>query len=216
LEKLGGLAAYQEASRRGEVQRGSLQNTSKWVLGQLETLDRRPAASRKLRLLDVGALAANYTRQLSWIAPRAIDLRASAPGVEAIDFFTLEDPVMYDVVVLSLVVNFVGDAHLRGVMLHKATQHLAPNGLVFLVLPLACVDNSRNCNESLLRQILEGVGLTVRHVHRSKSLFYVALELCGPAVDAACLPTITRQTVRAGAACNNFSIVLGPAVKKQK
>ncbi len=49
----------------------------------------------------------------------------------------------YDVIVLALVLNFVGSAEQRGVMLAECARLLKPGGLLFLVLPDAAVSNSR-------------------------------------------------------------------------
>ena len=44
---------------------------------------------------------------------------------------------------LSLVLNFVGDPARRGEMLAKCAALLPVGGLLFFVLPSACVENSR-------------------------------------------------------------------------
>ena len=99
LQALGGLPAYQHASRVGEG-KGGATNTSAWVVRMLQELGRD--AGPRLRLLDVGAVTRNYQRQQRWIACRGIDLHASCPGVEALDFFDLPLADKFDVVVLRL------------------------------------------------------------------------------------------------------------------
>lgn len=62
------------------------------------------------------------------------------------DFFQLKKSELggpYDVICLSLVVNFVGDPKKRGEMLKESTQMLKENGHIFIVLPLPCIENSR-------------------------------------------------------------------------
>ena len=125
-----------------------------------------------LRLLDVGAIRRRYqTSDDSRIADLpvaidlvAIDLRSDDPGVREIDFFdfvsehggSVDAPEdLFDVVVLSLVVNFVPDPRKRGDMLRQAASLLRPGGLLFLALPLACVENSRYCRRSLLAAMLK-------------------------------------------------------------
>jgi 25S rRNA (adenine2142-N1)-methyltransferase len=47
------------------------------------------------------------------------------------------------VVVLSLVINFVGDPRRKGEMLVRCRTLVRDGGNLFIVLPLACMDNSR-------------------------------------------------------------------------
>ena len=76
----------------------------------------------------------------------AIDLRLDATGVgEMCDFVSEEHggcanapEGLVDVVVLSLVANFV-----PGDMLRQEASLLRPRGPFFLALPLVCVENSR-------------------------------------------------------------------------
>lgn len=214
IQALGGLATYQKASKKGEELHGAC-NTSTWVVRILCQLGRQPMSAEKtpaekdtrpsaLRLLDVGALSLNYQRQ-RWIEARAIDLRSACPGVQAIDFFDLDEgEPLYDVVVLSLVVNFVGDARRRGDMVHKAARHLKPNGLLFLILPLACVDNSRYCNQEKIQQLLNDFGLDERAVHQSKCLYYAVFELVHPGRPRT---PRARTQVRHGDNHNNFCVL---------
>ena len=65
----------------------------------------------------------------------------------------------FDCIVLSLVLNFVGSAADRGRMLHLCAQLLRPGGLLLLVLPRACLQNSRYMKFSRLQTILRCVGL---------------------------------------------------------
>ena len=63
----------------------------------------------RLRLLDVGALTNHYLAYADLIECTAIDLNPMHPSVVKKDFFDL-DPLdhRFDVVVLSLVINFLG------------------------------------------------------------------------------------------------------------
>ncbi len=196
LSAMGGLPAYQHASRVGERKHGAT-NTSRWVVRLLQ--ERRAAAgdSARLRLLDVGAVTLNYTRERGWIDCRAIDLHASGPGIEAMDFMALPCDAaecVFDVVVLSLVLNFVGDAAARGDMVYKAARHHLPvGGMLVVVLPLACVDNARFCDEATLTALLAACGLQTLRAHRSKSLFYAAYTLERPAPPTR--PAFSRRQV---------------------
>ena len=84
----------------------------------------------------------------------AIDLNPQDDTVQRGDLLTYRAPQTgFDVVVLSLVVNFEGDPRKRGDMIRAARALLAPTGLglVFFVLPLACVENSRFPNNLFSR-----------------------------------------------------------------
>ncbi|KAJ1868417.1 25S rRNA (adenine2142-N1)-methyltransferase [Coemansia sp. RSA 989] len=166
MAQMGGLDWYQKASLLGQSkQRGG--DTSRWLIPKLQGLQlhQRPG---KLRLLDVGALSCNYKEK--WIDPLPIDLNSQAPGIMQQDFLDIpqanftgkqkafERP--FDVVCLSLVVNFVGDPVKRGDMLRKAAQLLVPQGYLFLVLPLACVSNSRYMNDERLLEIAKYLGFS--------------------------------------------------------
>ena len=71
-----------------------------------------------LRLLEVGALKAdNYRGCSSWIENTPIDLNAQDPGIRQQDFLQMrgdENACEWDVLSLSLVLNFVPDPRERG------------------------------------------------------------------------------------------------------
>ncbi|KNE62022.1 hypothetical protein AMAG_07280 [Allomyces macrogynus ATCC 38327] len=77
----------------------------------------------------------------------------------------------FDVVSLSLVVNFLPTPAARGAMLAKAIRHLAPNGarLVYLVLPRACVANARYMDAKRLHGEVMMKGLGARLVAERES-----------------------------------------------
>jgi len=71
-----------------------------------------------LRLLEVGALKAdNYRGCSSWIESTPIDLNAQDPGIRQQDFLQMtedENGCKWDILSLSLVLNFVPDPRERG------------------------------------------------------------------------------------------------------
>ena len=91
-----------------------------------------PFANRgALRILEVGALSPNNALNIPGaMKVRRIDLRSQHPEIEERDFMQLnpkqewDGEVGYDVLSLSLVVNFVGDAKERGEMLRHTTSFL--------------------------------------------------------------------------------------------
>jgi hypothetical protein len=131
-------------------------------------------------LLDVGAIRNHYPDEATagrhgrWtarqrearasLAVTSIDLNAQDTDVLQADFFdfaaeALERGETFDVVVLSLVMNFVGSPARRGEMLTLCRRLLPPGGLLFVVLPSACLQNSRYMKFGRYVQILRSLGL---------------------------------------------------------
>ncbi|KAJ2725017.1 25S rRNA (adenine2142-N1)-methyltransferase [Coemansia sp. Benny D115] len=122
----------------------------------------------------------------------------------------------FDVICLSLVVNFIGDPVRRGDMLKQAARLLAPNGLLFLVLPLSCVNNSRYLDDQQLTKITDYLGFTeLYHHHTAKLAHYLyRLTKTPPSPSSLSKSTLPEQAefkkklLHAGPGRNNFSIVL--------
>lgn len=117
----------------------------------------------------------------------------------------------FDVVCLSLCVNFEGCARRRGLMLRAAAALLRRGGLVFLVLPRACVENSRYCDEARLQGVLEAVGLEMVDKQSSKALLKWIARRGDSALDAGKGEWAHFQkkvVVRSGAGRNNFAVCL--------
>ncbi|PWN93442.1 hypothetical protein FA10DRAFT_264093 [Acaromyces ingoldii] len=170
-EEQGGLDAYQDASLfGGDRQRGG--ESGKWCAEKLELLRGK---GRPVRLLDVGALSGtSYQKYTSWIQATSIDINPRGDHVEKYAFLDYPKPASdedrFDVVAQSLVVNFVGDLKERGRMLIHAHDYLKPDGYLYLVLPLACVTNSRYLDHERLRSILDSCGWNVVVQDDSKRL----------------------------------------------
>eukprot|EP01114_Cavostelium_apophysatum_P017237 TRINITY_DN5073_c0_g1_i2.p1 TRINITY_DN5073_c0_g1~~TRINITY_DN5073_c0_g1_i2.p1 ORF type:complete len:382 (+),score=74.99 TRINITY_DN5073_c0_g1_i2:96-1148(+) len=254
LEKLGGLPMYQQMSLRGEKINKNY-NTSKWIFSHLtdyrkNSLDSLTELSddtmklwkskAKWKLLDVGALGFHY--KSNWISATAIDLNAQpGSGVIEQDFFEIENSDIagpYDVICLSLVINFIGDIKKRGEMLMGACRMLPLGGLLFVVLPLPCVQNSRYFSHERFIEISQKLGLKMLHNHDSNKLAHYmfrmddkdALETHWPQADVAAnssneeedAETATansdatssrpvlfpKEKIRNGSERNNFCIVL--------
>lgn len=204
LEKLGGIDAYQEASRLGEKRYGGF-NSAKWVVKQLKENGIQAVKDQKLRLLDVGALSCNYTKQQSWIDCTSIDLNPQSHMITKADFLQLDSKApKYDIVVLSLVINFEGDQVKRGEMLKQCTKITAVNGYLFIVLPLPCLMNSRFFSKELFLSITESLGFERITQHSSRRLYFVMLKNTGNVN----LQSFPRKTIRKGDGHNNFLILL--------
>jgi 25S rRNA (adenine2142-N1)-methyltransferase len=92
-------------------------------------------------------------------------------------------------------------------MLRLTRAHLKPRGLLYLVLPLACVANSRFVDATRLRKILRIIGFEVLRQHDSAKLTYWLARWSGDERRDgrwAKQKIPDRQTGRR----NNFAIVL--------
>ncbi|XP_078618952.1 uncharacterized protein LOC144886285 [Branchiostoma floridae x Branchiostoma japonicum] len=202
---MGGLDAYQAASKRGACCHGNT-TTSNWVIKQLKKFKVKPASEvKRLRLLDVGALDNHYHRH-GWLDCTAIDLNPQTDRVTKADFFDyqVEEGCEYDVVVLSLVINFVGDPKKRGDMLRHCCQVTKENGHLFVVLPLPCLSNSRYLTHQLFSDMLDCLGFQKLGCHDSKRLSFLMFQRTGKRRSK----SFPKQVVRTGPSHNNFSIVL--------
>jgi len=205
LEALGGIDGYQKASLRGEKQGGIIFNSAHWVLDELASrhAQLRPLLLAKkdasnllssstlppLTLLDVGAIKNHYCetdtrvqrlQSLFHLRPTSIDLNPQDDEVLKANFLDyakqeLANENSFDVVVLSLCVNFEGSPTNRGEMLRLAARLLPEGGLLFLLLPASCIYNSRYMDLELLLELLEVVGLELAdHQERPASNSAVA------------------------------------------
>ncbi|KDQ60602.1 hypothetical protein JAAARDRAFT_55330 [Jaapia argillacea MUCL 33604] len=169
MEELGGLKVYQRMSTIGQGNdRGG--GTEKVLIGWLKELgfprnNTSKEDCHKLRLLEVGALKPdNYRSCRAWIDVTPIDLRSRHPAILEQDFLLMDEAQhrgKWDVISLSLVVNFVPDEKDRGSMLCLAHSMLSEDGLLFLALPLPCVLNSRYLTFDHLKGLMGVVGFTL-------------------------------------------------------
>ncbi|KAI7863052.1 putative methyltransferase-domain-containing protein [Spinellus fusiger] len=125
MRSMGGIDWYQKASQLGQSKtRGG--DSSKWLIKTLKEhcSDSVDKAVKPLRLLDVGAVAPdNYKSYAAWIQCRPIDLNPQHPAIEQQDFLTIDTPEQpFDIVCLSLVVNFAGDPLDRAYYLLELTE----------------------------------------------------------------------------------------------
>lgn len=228
-----GLERYQRASRAGEVAGGGF-DSSKWVLQILSTHEEAAKLHEKngrIRLLDVGAIVHRFDEHMVNsqnvsipLDVTSIDLHPSEnadgdkPSVlqaDLIDFATdlvHRENACMDVVSLALCVNFEGCPRRRGLMLYYAARLLRPAGLVFLVLPRACLDNSRYFDGNLLRDILNAVGLECVEADTSQALVKWVLRRTDTSIEggdeSAWKPLGKKNVVRTGDEHNNFTILL--------
>ncbi|KAL8648341.1 MAG: hypothetical protein Q9226_006039 [Calogaya cf. arnoldii] len=232
LEASGGLQKYQEASIQGQSsERGG--DSSKVLIEWLNELlsqhgRHHIAGSGRLRMLEVGALKVDNACSRSGIFNvTRIDLHSQHPDIQAQDFMqkpvpssdTLRDEG-FDVVSLSLVVNYVGDAFVRGEMLKRVSNFLRSSKLttkdearstfpaLFLVLPASCVTNSRYMDEERLEGIMISLGYVKTRRKIGKKLVYYLWRHEGNGAGKTQNVSYKKQEIRPGGKRNNFSIIL--------
>lgn len=204
-ESMGGLDAYQDDSRFGaDKQRGG--ESGKWLASTLQSV--LEVKKPELSLLDVGALTGTSYTAYPWLKTTSIDLNPRSESVIQADFFEYSVPEeKYDIVCLSLVLNFIGDLKKRGEALLHAHQYLTPKGYLYLVLPLACVNSSRYLDHDRLTQILDSTGWEVVKQDDSNRL---TRWLCQRKKKSEWDGTVyTKKEIRKAVKANNFCIRLG-------
>ncbi|KAJ7286028.1 putative methyltransferase-domain-containing protein [Mycena rebaudengoi] len=209
LEEIGGLKSYQHMSAIGQGNdRGG--GSEKIAIPWLKEIY-KPNVSSMLRLLEVGALMPdNYASCSSWIKTTPLDLHSRHPSILEQDFLlltTAEHHEKWDVISLSLVLNFVSDARDRGRMLRLAHDFLVPGGHLFLALPLPCVLNSRYLTCEHLTALMDAIGFSQvkeRWKAGGKMIYTLYRKQDTPNfIDPFTKKTVLRQGNR-----NNFSILL--------
>ncbi|KAI8813358.1 putative methyltransferase-domain-containing protein [Cladochytrium replicatum] len=218
IEGLGGLDAYQKASLKGGNEKLGKGACGRFLGHYLRSLHKE--RNRKLRLLDIGALSIEtYARHSSFVKVHAIDLNPQCAGVLRQDFFERPLPgseeETFDVLCLSLVVNFVPNATRRGLMLQRAKLFLKPGGLLYIVLPLPCITNSRYLTHDHFLDIFAWLDLDLVTYHHSKKLAsYVFKARGGVEPKPGSTKEGDKQTpfpkrlINDGPGRNNFVIVL--------
>jgi 25S rRNA (adenine2142-N1)-methyltransferase len=226
IEKNGGIQTYQAASKQGQAKdRGG--DSSKLLvewLQKMQILETKTTNGDQLtrvplRCLEVGALATNnaISKFPATVQMTRIDLNSQGPGIEKQNFMErplpITDEEKFDIISLSLVLNYVPDAIGRGEMLKRITEFLRLSNdrlgittapLLFLVLPLSCIQNSRYCDEALLLKILTNFGFTQEHSKKTPKLCYYLLSWNGKATSR----RTDKKKLRDKPAMNNFCIIV--------
>ncbi|MCJ1401414.1 hypothetical protein MMC11_004627 [Xylographa trunciseda] len=237
LDATGGLSAYQHASVLGQsAARGG--DSSKVLMEWLTPLLKRNfthgtiQSHLKLRMLEVGALSIDNACSRSGLFDiERIDLHSRHANILEQDFMERPLPESknlckegFDVVSLSLVLNYVGDAKKRGDMLRRVgsfvrtgldKEHEEVRGneqmeeafpALFLVLPAPCVLNSRYFDEETLERMMMHEGYELVQKKLSKKLVYYLWRFKG--AKEIRRQSLRKVELRPGGARNNFSIVM--------
>jgi 25S rRNA (adenine2142-N1)-methyltransferase len=223
IEHLGGLNKYQEASKTGQLEaRGG--DTSKTLKEWLEESGiSRPSSQsdthQTIRVLEVGCLSPhNAISKVPGVHLHRIDLKSTHPLIVEQDFMQLALPKSesdkFDIVSLSLVLNFVPEHAKRGEMLMRTTKFMklqakedestAGLPVLFLVLPRPCVTNSRYLTPNHLQAIMESIGYRLGKSRSSSKIFYSLWQYTG--VVSASQISFKKRELVAGRARNNFCI----------
>ncbi|KAK3379594.1 putative methyltransferase-domain-containing protein [Lasiosphaeria ovina] len=226
IEELGGIERYQQASLQGQRHdRGG--DSSKILMEWLEPCfaEGQAVPDRPLRMLEVGALSTqNVCSKSGHFGIERIDLNSQEEGILQQDFMARplprDDTERFDVISLSLILNFVPDPRERGDMLLRTTQFLCgperhgstwplrdffPS--LFLVLPAPCVTNSRYMDEDRLIAIMESLGYAKAASKTTHRLVYYLWRR-----ESKCLgpeSPFPKKEIRSGSSRNNFAVVLG-------
>ncbi|KAG7092191.1 hypothetical protein E1B28_008559 [Marasmius oreades] len=125
IDEMGGLNSYQRMSTIGQgSDRGG---GSERVLIQWLKAAGLHKSEKKFKLLEVGALKPdNYHSCSSWIETAPIDLNSRHPSILEQDFLLMdeiENAGKWDILSLSLVLNFVPDVFDRGEFRAEFTCH---------------------------------------------------------------------------------------------
>jgi len=168
----------------------------------------------EVRLLEVGALKHdNYASCSSWIQATPMDLHSRHPSILEQDFLLLnedEHREKWDIISLSLVLNFVPEAKDRGRMLQLAHRILVPDGHLFVALPLPCVTNSRYLDFEHLKALMEALGfaqMKERWKTGGKMAYWLYRKQDAPPRLSVFESFSKKRVLRQGDR-NNFSILL--------
>ncbi|KAF8851142.1 hypothetical protein BDZ45DRAFT_157430 [Acephala macrosclerotiorum] len=226
IEAQGGIESYQRASLIGQTnERGgdSSKVLLEWLEPVISSLKERFKSGEPIRMLEVGALSVTNACSKSHLFDvERIDLNSQVEGITQQDF--MERPLprdaeeQFDIISLSLVLNYVPDPLGRGKMLHRTLDFLRNRPLseslqdffpsLFLVLPAPCVTNSRYMDENKLEAILESFGYVQVKKKLSNKLIYYLWKMDAAKVMVKKKTIFKKEELRAGKTRNNFAIVL--------
>ncbi|TPX10800.1 uncharacterized protein E0L32_008189 [Thyridium curvatum] len=222
LAALGGLKSYQQASLQGQRKDRGGDSSSvlmEWLKAEVPGLKARP-----LRMLEVGALSTeNACSRSECFTIERIDLHSQGEGILEQDFMKRPlpggDSERFDIISLSLVLNFVPNHQDRGDMLLRTLDFLVdpspPSSSsptkssfpsLFLVLPAPCVTNSRYLDEDKLQAIMRCLGYEqVQYKSTQRLVYYLWKRVQQKPTK---LPVFAKRGLRPGASRNNFAIAL--------
>ncbi|KAK2000531.1 hypothetical protein LX36DRAFT_422105 [Colletotrichum falcatum] len=229
ISALGGLEEYQRASLQGQrVDRGG--DSSKILLDWLRSANLQPRETtckgedkggihRRLRMLEVGALSTqNACSKSGLFEMELIDLNSQQAGILQQDFMERplpkDDSERFDIISLSLVLNYVPDHSQRGQMLlrtlsflrHPTESAYSLFPSLFVVLPRSCIANSRYFSHDRLVELMNLLGYVQLEGKVTNKLAYSFWRR--ESAPRSPLPTVTKKELNPGVNRNNFTITL--------
>lgn len=194
-----------------------------WVHDIEPSMKLKGSQAGTMRMLEVGALSIeNCCSRSPNIEITRIDLHSQHPDILSQDFMIMPLPAneneKFQMISLSLVLNYVPTPPARGEMLRRTTAFLQRSDRnkhqdtssnlffpsLFLVLPAPCVTNSRYLNESRLTEIMESLGyFQIRRKISAKLVYYLWL-FRGDFKKR----QFNKEELSPGKKRNNFAIVL--------
>jgi 25S rRNA (adenine2142-N1)-methyltransferase len=220
----GGIEKYQHASLLGQKNdRGgdSSRLLMEWLGPIVSNLKDLKSKGESMRILEVGALSlSNACSKSNLFDLERIDLNSQAEGIKQQDFMERPLPTnekeKFDIISLSLVLNYVPDPGGRGKMLTRTLEFLRDRQVskdliqffpsLFLVLPASCVSNSRYMDEPKLEAIMESIGYVNVRKKLSNKLIYYLWRKESPVQKRT--SSFKKEEIRSGKSRNNFAIVM--------
>ncbi|GAO48699.1 hypothetical protein G7K_2869-t1 [Saitoella complicata NRRL Y-17804] len=232
MDALGGLDAYQKSSLLGQ-DKGRGGDSSRVLCEWLQELGwGKGEGKRQGKVLEVGALSTkNQISKCGYLDVTRIDLQSQEEGILQQDFMERSaartDEERFDILSLSLVLNFVPTPAGRGEMLHHIRNFLFPashytssnkesqieeGGLLFLVLPAPCVENSRYLTEERLEDIMRSLGYVLVKQRTAKKVAYWLWRMVTEGKEwgrhGSKAVSWKKEEMRSGGSRNNFAVVL--------
>ena len=216
----GGLQSYQIASTLGQSSARGGDSSKVLVEWLQEAISNARSRDVRLRMLEIGALSTkNACSQVDCLDVTRIDLHSQEPGIREIDFMDLPTPESkgqrYEIISLSLVLNFVPDPAARGAMLRRIPDFLSIDSSeaasghlpsLFLVLPLPCVANSRYLTDGRLVEMMASLGFSLIRVKKTSKLHYSLWKR--ERNDLVRSAAFKKEELRSGSSRNNFAITM--------
>lgn len=209
----GGIQAYQSASTQGQNSKRGGDSSKKLIdwLKQPDYIDKL----FNLSALEIGCLSPiNYisTSKIFQNIVR-IDLNSQSPLILQQNF--MERPLpkseneKFNLISCSLVINFVPSPKERGDMLIRITKFLKnPTkdsiSLLFMVLPLPCVSNSRYFDNNLFQKLMTSLGFKQKCYYEAKKVAYWLFDWDGKVN----IKKFLKKELHSGSARNNFCITI--------
>ncbi|CCD22843.1 25S rRNA (adenine2142-N1)-methyltransferase NDAI_0A06890 [Naumovozyma dairenensis CBS 421] len=221
IEREGGLQNYQLASQVGQDKdRGG--DSSKLLIKWIKELVEGDVS---MSALEIGSLSVHNKISTSGLFNPVVRIDLNnlndSNGIIQQDFMKRPLPTgdgnkdKFNLISCSLVLNFVPTPIERGEMCERFIKFLKPNGYLFIVLPLPCINNSRYMNRAHFIDLLTFLGYKEVRYHEANKVCYFLLQLEGtdngkhPKNDRKDrLQFIKKRKVQDGNKMNNFSILL--------